>query len=149
MSEPEQSTELVLAHSGQLVNLDDLDDVAKAYEEVARIKRALTEADRLLREALAHHGRMNGTKTLYVDGVGKFEIKGSERTEWRDHQELADELRAAGMPEDVVSEIVIETISTRIDARRASRAASANEDYASIIEKYKVTMERTPTISVQ
>lgn len=149
MSEPEPTTELILAHSGQLVNLDDLSDVAKAYEEVARIKRALTEADRLLREAFAHHGRMNGTKTLYVEGVGKFEIKGSERTEWRDHEALADDLRAAGMPEDVVSEIVIETVSTKVDARRAARAAAANEEYAAIIERYRVTLERTPTITIQ
>lgn len=149
MSEQEHATEIVLAHSGQLVNLDDLTQVASAYEEVSRIKRALTEADRLIREAFAHHGRMNGTKTLYVEGVGKFEIKGAERTEWRDPLALADELRGAGMPEDVISEIVVETVSYKVNGRRAARAASANEVYARIIEDYKVIVERTPTISVQ
>ena len=149
MSETEHSTELVLAHSGQLVNLNDLADVAKAYDEVVKIKRALTEADKILREAFAEHGRMNGTKTLYVDGVGKFEIRGSERVEFRDPLALADELREAGMPEHVVSEIIIETVSYKVDARRAARAAAANEYYAQIIEEYKVTQERTPTISIQ
>lgn len=149
MSDTEHSTELVLAHSGQLVNLDDIKDVASAYEEVTRIKQALTEADRLIREAFAHHARMNGTKTLYVDGVGKFEVRGSERTEFRDPLAMAEELRDAGMPENVVSEIVVETVSHKVDARRAARASSVNEEYAAIIEKYKVTIERIPTISMQ
>jgi hypothetical protein len=142
------STELVLAHSGQLVNLDDLTQVASAYEEVSRIKQALTEADRLLRESFAHHARMNGTKTLYVDGVGKFEVKGSERTEYPDPLSLAEALLAAGMPQEVVNEIVVETVSYKVDARRAARAAAANPEYAEIIERWRVVQERTPTISI-
>ena len=148
MSE-QASTELVLAHSGQLVNLDDLSAVAKAYEEVAQMKVRMIEADRLLREALLLHGRLNGTRTLYVEGVGKLEIKGAERTEFRDPLALAEELLAAGMPDDVVNEIVVATVSHKVDARRAARAASANPTYAEIIERHKVTVERMPTISIQ
>lgn len=148
MSEQEPGTELVLAHSGQIVNLDDSSDVAKAYQEVKNIRARLTEADRLLREAFALHAKLQGTKTIYVEGVGKFEVKGSEITEFPDPLALADELRKAGMPENVVDEIVLTEIRYKVDARRAARAAKANPDYAEIIERLKVTVERTPTVSI-
>lgn len=148
MSEQKSGTELVLAHSGQLVNLEDVADVAKAFQEVKDIRTRLIEADRLLRDALAAHAKIQGSKTIYIEGVGKFEVKGGEIIDWFDPLALAEELRKAGMPEDVVNEIVVTKVDYKVDGRRAARAAKANPEYAEIIERGKRTIERTPTISI-
>lgn len=144
----EPGTELVLAHSGQLVNLEDVTDVAKAYQEVKDIRNRLIEADRLLRDALAAHAKIQGTKTVFIEGVGKFEVKGGEIVDWIDPLALAEALRSAGMPESVVNEIVVEKVDYKVDGRRAARAAKANPEYGEIIERAKRTIERTPTISI-
>jgi hypothetical protein len=148
MSEQEPATELVLAHTGELVNLEDVSQVGAAFKEVAEIRRKLIEADRLLRDALAEHAKIQGTKTIYIEHVGKFEVKGGEITDWVDPLALADALRSAGMPESVVNEIVVEKVDYKVDGRRAARAAKANPEYAEIIERSKRIIERTPTISI-
>ena len=148
MSEQSPATELVLAHSGQLVNLEDVTDVAKAYQEVKDIRTRLIEADRLLRDTLAEHAKIQGTKTVFIEGVGKFEVKGGEIVDWIDPLALAEELRKAGMPQEVVDEIVVTKIDYKVDGRRAARAAKANPEYAAIIERSKRIVERTPTISI-
>lgn len=148
MSEQEPGTELVLAHSGQLVNLESLDDVAAAFKEVKRVSGLLREAEVTLRRVLQEHATYQGTKTLHVDGVGKVEVRGGEGIEWPDPIGLSEALLAAGMPDDVVNEIVLTEIKYKVDARRAQRAASANPAYAEIIGRHRVTVERTPQVTI-
>jgi hypothetical protein len=121
--------------------------VAKAYRDVAELDRKLYEAKTQLRMALGERAKVLGTKTIYIEGVGKFEVKGSERKEY-DPEAIERELREAGCPEEVLREIVVEQVSWRVDAVRASRAARANPEYAAIITKHTHITEQTPRISI-
>lgn len=147
MSEQEPATELVLPYSREIIDLTSEHDVTRAYKELRDLKNAVLDADRRLREALREVSATRGTKTFYVDGVGKVELRGDTRTEY-DAQEVEDGLRALGCPEDIIREIVVETITYKVDGNRARRAASANPEYAKVIENAKTTVETLPSVLI-
>lgn len=145
--EPEVSTELVLAHSGELVDLTDERQIVTVYGEVKELKDQLAEADRRLRAAIAEVAKLRGTKTFYVDGVGKVEVRNSERVEYL-ADVIEEGLRALGCPEETIREIVVETVVYKVDGNRARRAASANPEYAAVIERARVTRETLPSVQI-
>lgn len=142
------STELVLPHTSELIDLTSERQVALALSEIQELKGKLLHVERHLREVLAEKARLLGTKTFYVGGVGNVEVKGDTRTTW-DAEKLEDRLRAAGAPEELIREIVVETFSYKVDARRASRAARANEAYAEAIEACREEEPVVPTVSIK
>lgn len=147
MTEREHSTELVLPHTSELIDLASEHEVAKALSELQRLKGQILSAERHLREALAEHARVLGTKTFRVAGVGQVEVKGEVRLRW-DAEKLEDRLRQAGAPEELIREIVVEQISYKVDARRAGRAARANPAYAAAIEACREEEPVLPTVSI-
>lgn len=147
MTEQEPANELVLPQTGELINLEDERQVAIAYREIAELDRRIYEAKRRLREAMGERARVLGTKTLHIDGVGKVEVRGGE-TKSYDEQAIEQELRESGCPEEIIREIVVETVSWKVDAKRASRAARANPEYAEIIARHTRVEESLPSISI-
>lgn len=143
MSEPAQ--ELVLVHTGEVVDLTDENQVALAYREVDQLDRQLMQAKVRLREALAERSKILGTKTFHVPEIGKVEVRGGQETRY-DEQTLERELREAGCPEEIIREIIVETVSWKVDGRRASRAAKANPEYAEILERNTQVIEKLPSI---
>lgn len=150
MTEPEQEpgNALVLAHSGELVDLSDSRQAAKAFSEVQDLQAKLAEASRRIRDALGEHAKTIGTKTFYLDGIGKVEISKETETTFPDPLALAEHLRELGCPEETIEEIVVETISHKVDGRRAARAASVNEEYGRAVENAKQIVERTPYVKI-
>ena len=145
--EVEPGTSLVLPQSGVLVDLADERQVTMAYQDIKSLKDAVMDADRRLREALKEISTVKGSKTFYIDGLGKVELRGGDRTEY-DAMAVEEGLRELGCPEDVIREIVVETISYKVDGNRARRAASANPDYARVIEGARRTVETLPSVLV-
>jgi hypothetical protein len=147
LSEQEPGTELVLPHSFELINLEDERAITAAYRELSELKGKVVQAERILREAIAAQASRRGTKTFHVEGVGKVEVKGGEKVEY-----LADVveqgLRELDCPEEVIREIVIETVSHRVDGHRARRAAAANPEYAKVIEKARIVREQIPSVLI-
>ena len=141
------STALVLAHTGEVVDLGDERQVAKALSEVQVLKAKLAEADRRLREAIAERSRVLGTKTLHIAGVGRFEVKGGTVKRY-DAEALEEGFRKAGMPEDRIEEMFVTTVSRRPIAVELNKAAKANPEYARVIEEATQTIEQTPTVSI-
>jgi ubiquinone/menaquinone biosynthesis C-methylase UbiE len=147
MSETEIGTEIVLAHSGVVVSLDDQAQVASALREVQEIQKKLAEAVRILKSAISYHASEAGTKTLHIDGVGKVEIKNDSEVVW-DIEALEKRLRRAGASDELIGEIIVTTISQKVDARRANQAGSANPKYARAIELSKRSVPKMPTVSI-
>jgi len=145
--EVEPGTALVLPTSGVVVDLADERQVTMAYQDIKALKDAVMDADRRLREAFKEISSLKGSKTFYIDGLGKIELRGGDRTEY-DAQAIEDGLRDLGCPEDVIREIVVETISYKVDGNRARRAASANPDYARVIEDARRTVETLPSVLI-
>jgi hypothetical protein len=144
----EVKNELVLAHTGELVDLTSEREIVKAYQEVDDLVKKLQEATRVLRFAMKERASVLGTKTIHIDGIGKVELTNTRRVHYPDPLALADALRAAGCPEETISEIVLETVSHNVDGARAKRAAQANETYAEIIERHQQVVEPLPSIRI-
>lgn len=139
--------DIVLPVSGVLVNLEDEREVAIAYRELRELKNQINQAERRLREALAERSHVLATKTFYIDGVGKVELRGDTKVEY-DAKEIEDGLRELGCPEDVIREIVIETVTYKVDGNRARRAAGANPEYARVIENARTVVETLPSVLI-
>jgi hypothetical protein len=141
------STAIVLPASGVLVNLESEKEVAIAFRDLRELKTAISQAERRLKEALLERSHVLATKTFHIEGVGKVELRGSERVEY-DAKEVEDGLRALGCPEEVIREIVVETVTYKVDGNRARRAAAANPEYARVIENARTVVETLPSVLI-
>lgn len=144
----ETSTELVVLPDGQLVNLADPAACARALEDLRDLSSRINEAKGAIVDSLVAESRRQGTKTLHLPDGFKVEIRGGERTVW-DAQQLETDLRAAGMPEDRIREIVVEEVSWTVAAAKANQAARANPEYGAAVEKARSSVETRPTIAIK
>lgn len=138
---------LVLPHSGQVLDLSNAPHCVQALEELRALEMKIKEVKRVLSDAIAAESRRLGSKTIALPGGLKAEVRGGRRVLW-DIGKLEGGLRRAGMPEDRIREIIREEVSYSVLAREATRAATANPEYAEIIEAAKTVVDEQPTISV-
>lgn len=146
MSEPETSTELVVPGIGEVVNLDDPRQVSLALDAVRDLERTLRAVKGELTRAIVHASEIAGTKTLYLEGV-KAVVKSGPVTVY-DAEAIEAGLRQAGMPEDRIREIVVETVTYSVAAVKAKQAAGANPAYAAVIDANKREEEKDPSVSL-
>lgn len=139
--------ELVVPGIGEIVNLEDAPQVARALHAVRALEGQLRDVKSELTNALVYASQVQGSKTLRFEGVEAV-VKGGEITMY-DEVEIENGLRAAGMPEERIREIVVETVTRKVSAREAERAAKANPAYAKVIEAHRRTVEQSPSVSVK
>ena len=140
--------ELVVPGVGEVVNLEDEVGCVRALVAVRDFESQLREAKAQLTAAIVERARILGTQTLTMPDGSKASLKGGQEVVY-DAQEIEEKLRALGMPEDRIREIIVEEISYKVSAREAKRAAAANPDYAACIEGAKTIVERPIYISIQ
>jgi hypothetical protein len=127
------SEELILPLTGELVPLAEPDQVARALADVRELKRQLDEARRVLEEALVAEAQRRGTKTLRWKGL-EATVYGGQKLVW-DVPKL-NELRAAGLPEERLDELVTMVIDYKVDGRVIRELeGSGNEEYARIVRE--------------
>jgi hypothetical protein len=139
--------EIAVPGTGELVSLEDARSCVFALDAVRDLERQIREAKAELTQAIIAHSKMQGTKTLHLEGL-RAEIRGGTETVY-DAEAIEEGLREAGMPEDVLAEVVVPTVTYKVDARRAERAAKANPEYAAVIEKHKSTVEKSTYVSIR
>jgi hypothetical protein len=144
MSEP--SMELVVPGIGQVVNLDAPKEVAVALDSIRDLEYQLRIVKQDLTRALVHASEQAGSKTLRYGNVQAI-IRGGTTVIY-DAEEIRSGLLAAGMSEERVAEIVVETVSSKVSANEAKRAASANPAYAAVIDAHKTEVDVPPSVSV-
>ena len=132
---------------GELVDLDQPNQVAQALEAVREATKALDYARRILTEELVDEARRQGTKTLHLSKLD-VEITGGTRTEYDAHK-LQLMLRSLGMPEHRISEVVVETVTYKVHGTRIKSVASANPDYADAINACRTVVEIPWRVSVK
>lgn len=135
------SEELAIPGTGQLVSLEDEVECAQALQALRDFEQQVREAKSALTAAIVDRSRILGTKTISLPDGYKVEIRGGPETKY-DAAEIEENLRALGMPEQRIREIIVEEVSYKVSAREAKRAATANEEYAAVIEGAKVTEEK-------
>lgn len=141
------SEELVVPGVGEIVDLDDENQCAKALVAIREFEQQVRDAKAALSLAIAERGRVLGTQTITLDDGRKAIIKGGVEITY-DAAEVEDGLRALGCPEERIRQIVREEITYKVVAREAQRAAAANEEYAKVIEAAKMTIPKPAYISI-
>lgn len=144
----ERAEAIVLPHSGEVIDPHDAKQCGTALDELRRMERHIGEAKRALSYAIAEECKRQGTKSIDVGGGRRAEVRGGPEKAY-DAEALERDLRAAGMPEDRLREIVTETVSYSVVAREAKRAAGANEEYARIIERNTTEIERPISVTIR
>jgi hypothetical protein len=147
--EVRESEALVVPGTGTVVNLNEPREVGVAIQDIQGLERALAEAKRTLKAALVRYWSMAGArKTFAIGGSNRAVISGGPEKMY-DAEAIRDELLAAGMPDERVSQIVVETVSYQVKAIEAKAAAAANEEYAAIIERNTTTIEKPYDVAIR
>lgn len=107
-----------------------------------RILDLVKDCEAVLRE----ESRRQGTKTLHLPG-GTVTISGGAELDW-DLDELA-KLLAVGLPDSRYGELVVQTVSQKVDARVAKQLEAANPVYAEIIGRARSQIEKPWRVSVK
>jgi hypothetical protein len=142
------SEDLVVPVSGEVVNLNDEGACAAAIQDIRIWESKLKEAKAILTAAIVEQARIEGVRSFSYTNGRRIEVSGGPKVEY-DAAEIEEGLRALGMPEDRIREIVVEEVSYKVSARQAKRAASANEDYAKVIEGAKKVKNDAYYISIR
>jgi hypothetical protein len=125
--------EIVIPWTGEIVDLAKPAQVARALGTVRALKRDLDQARAALEDVLRAESERQGTRTLHLDGLTAV-VSGGEKVEY-DEQQLVDELRAAGLPEERLADLVVETVTYRVDQRVARSVAASNPKYAAVLDR--------------
>jgi hypothetical protein len=143
----EESPQVVLPLTGQLVDLTHPLEAAQALRDVRDLKRQLDEVRMLLEGVLRLEAARQGTKTLHLGPVDA--IVGGGPTADYDAELLQEHLRHAGLPEDRVREAVTEIVSYKVDQRVLRQLAGANPGYAAAIDSAKSTVQKPWRVQIK
>jgi hypothetical protein len=139
--------EIAVPGTGELVDLDNPVAVARALDTLREYERMVREVREVLADRLRDERRAQGVRQLDYDGIT---VKFSADTETRyDAEGLEDRLRAAGMPEARISDIVVQTVERKVRAVEAKRAAAVNPAYAEAVELSREIVEKRQTVTVE
>lgn len=147
-AEAEPGDMVLVPWTGQVVDRDDVPALAVTLADVREHEARVAEVKRGLSQALAEQAELRGTRTLNLGDGRKAKVSGDTETVY-DAEAIETDLRAAGMPEDRIREIVREEVTYRVVAVEANRAAKANPAYAAIIDRHKTTRPKTPSVSLE
>ena len=144
MTEESFTTDLVIRDTGEVVNWEDVNSLARALDWLRSAEQEFRSAKAAVQRAIADHAEIRGSKTIALEDGRKAIVGGGSKT-FYDSAALDAGLRSLGMPEDRIREIV--QIEFKVKAIEADRAAKASPDrYAPLIEACK--HEEPASISV-
>lgn len=142
--EPRQE---VVLPTGELVDISDPLSCALALPKVRDLISQLYELKGAIDAALAEEALRQGENTFALSDGTRVQVRKNYDTTW-DVEQLEDDLRKAGMPEERISQVVVEVVTHTVAAKEANKAAKANPAYAEAIENARSKVEKRPTISV-
>lgn len=142
-----EKPELMLPLTGELVDLRQPAQVAKALDSVRQAKNHLDQVRQLLESVLRLEASRQGTKTLHLDGIDAV-ITGGEKVEY-DGEQLLRLLEKAGMPPERVMQIVEMVVSYKVNAARAKQAAGANPAYAEAVAQTRTVVPAAWRVSTR
>jgi hypothetical protein len=143
-----EKRELVLPGIGQIVDLSDYEDSAFALATVRDLEQQLREIKGVLTDAIVDGARVMGTKTLHLKDGRVATLSAGTETIY-DAERIEDGLRALGMPEERIREVVQETVTYKVNAVEAKRVAGANEEYARVIDENSHQVQKPIYVSMR
>ena len=146
-AELEPWAEVVIPLTGELVALGEPAQVAGALDHIRELKRALDEVRVVLEDALRIESERQGTKTLHLDGWTAT-LSGGEKAEY-DILKLGELLFDEGLPASRLAELVVQTVTYKVDQRVARSVAAANPRYALALEACKTVVPAPWRVTVK
>jgi hypothetical protein len=140
------STELILP-TGELVDLSDPASCAHALAAIREMEQHLKEVKGAIVDVFAAERERRGVDEIELPDGTAVKVKRNYEIAW-DAEQLEEDLRAAGMPEDRIREIVVEEVSHTVKAVEANKSAKRNAEYAAAIARARTEVEKRPTISL-
>ena len=98
-------------------------------------------------QAFVDHATRLGKNDIPLGDGTSVKVTKTYDLQW-DHHTLEEALRAAGMPEERIGEIIVEEVSYKVKAIEANKAAKANPEYEAAVEAARTKVEKRPTISL-
>jgi hypothetical protein len=143
----EEEPTLLLPFTGELVDLREPWEVARALQSVRDFKRRLDELRELLTGVLRLESQRQGTKTLHLDGMDAI-VGGGPRAEY-DAELLMSRLRGCGLPEERIAQAVVATVTYKPNAAVLKQLAAANDDYRRAIDASRAVIDAPYYVSVK
>lgn len=135
-----------MPQTGEVLSLDDTGGCLRVLTEIRDLETKLREAKAELTLALSAEFLRQGTKTLEVDGI-KAELRGGSEVVW--DVEILGELRALGLPEDRMDQLITAEVTYKVNSNVAKQLAAANPLYASVIERARSIIPRSSYVSIK
>jgi hypothetical protein len=141
----ETPVELLDVRTGELVEATP----AKAAELLVAAREMRGRLMNLVKDCeavLLDESRKQGTKTLHFE-EGTATITGGTDLNW--NLDILLELRNRGLPEERYNELVVATVTYKVDARIAKQLEAANPAYAEVIQMARSYEPRPYRVSVK
>lgn len=142
----ETSTDLVLPHSGELVDLTSPRDVGLAIEQIRALEGQLRDVKTVLTAVLVEESSKRGSRTLRF-GDAEYSLSSGSVPEW-DIEEL-EKLLDLGLPADRWNDLVSTVVTYKVNASEAKRIAATNESYRAVIERARHDTPKPVYVSVK
>ena len=107
----------------------------------------LREIKSWITDVFAEEALRRGENVVPLSDGSSVTVKKNYETVW-DAEQLEEDLRAAGMPEDRIAQIIVQEVTHTVKAVEANKAKKANPAYAEAIERARSQTEKKPTISL-
>lgn len=146
MSEPSQ--ELAVPGTGEIVDLTDAPACAVALDAIRDFESHIREAKAALTRAIVEEATRQGVRSIELPNGARAEISPAVEVVY-DALALAEGLREAGMPEERINELIEETVSYKVKAVEVKKAASANPEYAKVVEDARSEQPKAQYITIR
>jgi hypothetical protein len=140
--------ELVVPGVGEIVDLSDVPAVVSALEALRDYESLIRETKSTLTRAVVEHATEHGVRSVELPNGDRAEISAPTENVY-DPYILIEKLREAGMPETRIGEIIEETVTHRVRAGEAKKAAKANPAYAEALEESRTEQPRTQYVTIR
>lgn len=143
-----EGQELAIPGTGELVDLNDAQACVRALDSLRDFESVIREVKGALTRAIIYEATLQGVRSIELSDGSRAEISPSTEIVY-DAQAIEDGLRAAGMPEERIRDIVEETVSYKVHAREAKKAARANPEYAKVIDEASMEAARQQYVTIR
>ena len=143
-----EGREIAVPGTGELVDPNDEQACARALATLRDFDQQIREAKSALTFAIVERSKILGSKTIPLDD-GRVATVSSSREVVYDAEAIERAFRDLGMPEQRIREIVEETVTYKVKAVEAKRAAGANPDYDRVVKENARDVEKTPYVSIR
>ena len=143
----ETSTALIVPGTGEVIDLDNPDEVAVTLARLKELRRLIFDAETELKRAILYAATREGVKTKLRLPSAEVTIGNPTEITW--DMQVLRELRAAGLPDHRWDELVATIVDHRVSASVAKQIEdSGNPAYAEIVGRARTRIPKPQTVTV-